>query len=179
VFWEPNLDSGTVLLQRAAGPSAPFDGHYLPSIKFTATRPSAEGLYGVSGEGRGRIPVLLIDGASHEGPLNFVIPHTADVRSSLNAMTRFLGLPRGRVLPDSRITPQRRQRFCPLLRTFDARLCGASHRDIAAVLFGRHRISGPDWHESSLRYATLRLVQDGLELVRHRHRDILRHRGKT
>jgi hypothetical protein len=123
--------------------------------------------------------VVLLGGASMDGPLVFVIPHTTDAQGRLNAVKRFLSLQRGRALPDSRITPQRRQRFRQLLRTVDARSCGASYRDIAAALFGRHRISGPDWHESSHRYTIIRLVQDGVELVRGRYRDILRHRGKA
>lgn len=178
MFWGIDLDSGIVLLQQAVGRSVHSDARPLPDIKLTAIRPSAEGRYGVCGEKRDRIPVLFLGVASPEGPLDFVIPYTANTQGSLNAITRFLSLQRGRALPDSRITPQRRQRFRQLLQTFDARSCGASHRDIAAALFGRHRISGPDWHESSLRYATLRLVHDGVELVRGRYRDILRHRGR-
>lgn len=178
VFWETTLDSGTVLLQQAVGRSVHSDDRPLPDIKLTAIRPSAEGSYGVCGEKRDRIPVLLLGVASPEGPLDIVIPFTADTQCSLNAVMRFLSLQRGRALSDSRITPQRRQRFRQLLRTFDARSCGASHRDIASTLFAKHRISAPDWHESSLRYVTLRLVHDGVELVRGRYRDILRHRGR-
>jgi hypothetical protein len=179
VFWETDLDSGTVVLGAAAGRPV---ASVLPaniSTRFTVIRQSAEGLYGVCGDKQSRMQVVLLDGASIDCPLVFVIPHTADTQGRLNAVKRFLSLQRGRALPDSRVTPQRRQRFRQLLRTFDARSCGASYRDIAAALFGRHRISGPDWHESSHRYTIIRLVQDGVELVRGRYRDILRHRGKA
>jgi hypothetical protein len=123
--------------------------------------------------------VVLLAEASPEDPLDLVIPFAVQSQGRLNAATRFLNLQRGRAIADSRITPQRRYRFQKLLRTYDARTCGASHREVAAVLFGKHRVSGPDWHESSLRYATLRLVQDGLALVCGGYRDILGHRGKV
>jgi hypothetical protein len=173
------MDSGTVVL--GVGVGRPV-ASVLPaniSTRITVIRQSAEGPYGVCGDMQSRMPVVLLDGASIDGPLVFVISHTADTQGRLNAVKRFLSLQRGQALPDNRITPQRRQRFRQLLRTVDARSCRASHRDIAAAFFGRHRISGPDWHESSQRYTIIRLVQDGVKLVRGRYRDILRHRGKA
>jgi hypothetical protein len=179
VFWDAGVDHAIIFLKTADDPLPYADAIVRPKIGINAVRTSADGLYAVCGHRRFRMPVVLLAGSSPEGPLDIVIPLTADTQGRLNAAIRFLSLKRGRAIADSRITPQRRHRFQKLLRTFDARTRGASHREIAAALFGSHRISAPDWHESSLRYATLRSVQDGLALVRGGYRDILRHRSKA
>jgi hypothetical protein len=179
VFWETDLDAGMVLLQ---GPGSNFgkaDVDHVPSIKFTEVRSSVEGIYGVCGDNRGRMPILLLAGSPPDKPLAFVVPFRTTAPGRLTAVARFLSLQRGKMLPDKRLTPQRRQRLRQLLRTFDARSSGASHRDIAAALFCRHRVAGPDWHESSLRYAVIRLVHDSAALVQGRYRTILHHRGNT
>lgn len=102
---------------------------------------------------------------------------TPDAQNWLVSATRFMRLLRGKPVPDSRITSQRRSRLRQILRALDARYCGASHRAIAEALFGNHLISGPDWHESSLRYATIRLIRDGQALVEGGYLELLKHRG--
>jgi hypothetical protein len=179
VFWEADLDTGVVLLQGLVSTSGQADVDHVPSIKFTEICSSVEGTYGVCGDKRDRVPILLLGGASPDRPLAFVISFGNTAPGRLTAVARFLSLQRGRMLPDTRLTPLRRQRLRQLLRSFDARSSGASHRDIAAALFCRHRVAGPDWHESSLRYAVIRLVHDCAALVQGRYRTILQHRGNT
>jgi hypothetical protein len=173
VFWDISIDTGYALLHRSSG--LPIDESQSP--KLTAARIGKEGLFAVVGENRHRMSVLFSPGTATDGPLIVAIPVGSDAQRWLISAMRFLALLRGKPSPDLRITPQRRSRLRQMLRVFDARTCGASHRDIASVLFGEHRISRPDWHESSLRYATIRLIRDGNALVDRGHRALLKHRG--
>jgi hypothetical protein len=145
--------------------------------KLASTRQGDEGLFAVIGEKKYRMPVFLEPAASPDGPFNVAVPVGPDAPKRLISATRLLGLFSGKPVPDARLTPQRRARLRQMLRVFDARSCDASHREIAAALFGKHRISGPDWHESSLRYTTLRLVRDASAVVSGGYRELLNPRG--
>ena len=179
VFWDADLDTGYVMLQETVGTSGRSAARQFPTIEFTSSGPSTEGVYGVCGKKSWRMPVLLLGGASPDEPLAFVVAFGATSQARLTAVARFLSLQRGKMVPDGRLTTQRRQRLRRLLRCFDARRSGASHREIAVALFGEHRVGGPDWHESSLRFSVIRLVRDGAALVQGRYRDILQLRGSV
>ena len=69
---------------------------------------------------------------------------------------------------------QRRQRLTLALRALDAHLEGNSYRAIAAVLFGKHRVTDRTWKTHDLRSRTIRLVQSGLILARGGYRALLR-----
>lgn len=176
MFWDIDLDTGCVMLRENMSASGPAGVEDVLRIKFTEIRSGVEGTYGVCWHNRERMPVLLLGGASLDRPLEFVVPFGTASQGRLAAVARFLSLRHGKMSPDGRLTSQRRQRLRQLLRSFDARSSGASHRDIATALFGKHRVAGPDWHESSLRYAVIRLVKDGAALVDERYSDILQHR---
>jgi hypothetical protein len=60
------------------------------------------------------------------------------------------------------------------LRALDAHLEGNSYRAIAAVLFGKHRVSDRSWKTHDLRSRTIRLVQHGLLLARGGYQALLR-----
>lgn len=71
---------------------------------------------------------------------------------------------------------QRRQRLTLALRAADGRTEGNSYREIAEGLFGKHRIPDRGWKTHDLRNRTIRLVQNGLALIRGGYRKLLRSR---
>jgi len=60
------------------------------------------------------------------------------------------------------------------LRALDARMDGATYREIAEVLFPNERISERDWGTHDLRNRIIRLAQTGFALMRGRYRALLR-----
>lgn len=65
-----------------------------------------------------------------------------------------------------------------MLRALDGRIEGASHFEIAHVLFGPRLVVAAQWQESSFRYATLRLVRDGHKMIDGGYRQLLRFRRR-
>ncbi|WP_410001655.1 DUF2285 domain-containing protein [Sphingosinicella rhizophila] len=77
--------------------------------------------------------------------------------------------------PDpQRLTRQRRRRLLLALRGLDARLAGASYREIAEALFGPVPLTGDaDWNSHDLRDRTIRLARLGVKLMRGDYRRLL------
>lgn len=141
-------------------------------------RRAPEGEYWLVDDPNGRLPVVLMDGASAATPGAVLIPIDADFATRAAAATRLwraaTGQSRGRRL--ERLTRQRRHRLVLTLRALDGRLAGDSYRVIAQGLFGRTRIpTGAGWKTHELRDRTIRLARAGLELMRGRYLDLLRH----
>ncbi|SPP98015.1 conserved protein of unknown function [Bradyrhizobium vignae] len=65
------------------------------------------------------------------------------------------------------------------LRATDGWLEGNSYRIIAQGLFGKSRIPDRGWKTHDLRSRTIRLVRQGLRLIRGGYRDLLRHKDKS
>jgi hypothetical protein len=82
------------------------------------------------------------------------------------------GRPAGPALHE--LSPQRRQRLALALRALDARVEGNSYREIAEGLFGPRRIPERAWKSDDLRNRTIRLVRDGIALMRGGYRALLR-----
>jgi hypothetical protein len=72
------------------------------------------------------------------------------------------------------LSPQRRQRLALTLRALDARIERNSYREIAEGLFGPRRIPERAWKSDDLRNRTIRLVKDGVALMRGGYRALLR-----
>lgn len=70
-------------------------------------------------------------------------------------------------------TPLRDIRLVNTLRALDGHLSGASYRVIAECLFGSARIDAEPWKSSSIRDATIRLVRNGVALMRGSYRKFL------
>ena len=70
---------------------------------------------------------------------------------------------------------QRRDRLIQSLRALDARQDGATYRAIAAALFGEDRVPTRSWKTHDLRNRTIRIVQNGQELMRGGYFDLLRY----
>ena len=69
---------------------------------------------------------------------------------------------------------ERRRRFVLMMRALDAWLAGHSYREIAEGLFGKERVRGRSWKDHDLRSLTIRLVKNGIALMRGGYRALLR-----
>lgn len=77
---------------------------------------------------------------------------------------------RGHVRPAK---PLRDIRLINTLRALDGHLSGASYRVIAECLFGSARLNVEPWKSSTIRDATVRLVRNGVALMRGGYRKFL------
>ena len=109
--------------------------------------------------------------------LRYEFPGLAGMEAKLLTLRRLVGLvrlgrfPRG-LFPLPPV--QRARRWMMALRALDARREGATHREIAAALFGETRVDA-DWDGSSayLRCRVQRLIRLGEALVQGGYRDLL------
>lgn len=65
------------------------------------------------------------------------------------------------------------RRIVRTFRALDARLSGASYREIAIGLVGPERVRDEPWKCSSIRDATIRLVRRGVAFMRSGYRKLL------
>ena len=82
------------------------------------------------------------------------------------------GRPQGE--PLHALPANRRRRLARALRALDARVDGATYREIAEVIFPTERISERDWRTSDLRNRIIRLARTGFALMRGGYRALLR-----
>lgn len=178
VFWAPEVDTGAVIL--VSTPSflrTPNDPQL--ALKRAVIRSSPDGRDLVHGTDPASVNVTLFGGAKPHHPLSAIVPLDADTPDRLVAVRRLWRSLRDRPEPDTRLTPERRRRSRQMLQAVDGRACGASHHEVAEVLFGKPRVAAELWHESSLRYTTIRLVRDGLTMIHGAYRDLLHHRHRS
>jgi hypothetical protein len=79
------------------------------------------------------------------------------------------------------LSDARRKRLVLALRALDGRLDGATHREIAAALFGVNAVAERDWISHELRDRTARLVRLGVTMMSGGYRRLLVHpyRGRS
>jgi len=108
--------------------------------------------------------------------LSVVIPLDGDFPVRAAAASRLWARTHGRAPSEApcSLTKQRRDRLILMLRALDGHLAAASYREIAEVMFGADRLEREPWKTSSLRDRTIRLVKDGIALMRHGYRKLLR-----
>ena len=82
------------------------------------------------------------------------------------------GRPQG--APLHALSSYRRQRLALALRALDARMDGATYREIAEVLLPSHRIAKRDWRTHDVRNRIVRLVKTGFALAQDGYRALLR-----
>jgi hypothetical protein len=73
------------------------------------------------------------------------------------------------------LSKTQRDRLSKGLRALDGRLEGASYREIAAVLFGTHRLPERSWKTHDLRDRTIRLCKLAVDLMQGDYRQLLLH----
>jgi len=109
-------------------------------------------------------------------PLSIELPLDANSDLRLQAAHRFWCAIEGRRLGASplALSPRRRGRFVLMMRALDAWLAGRSYREIAEGLFGPERVRSRSWKDHDLRSLTIRLVKNGIALMRGGYRALLR-----
>ena len=176
IFWTPIADPGVILLHTASFASSD-SGVAEEFIRAHVIDRTDAGHLRISIAGE-RLEIIRIDPDSG-GILVAVIILDDNTPDRLHALSRFSAmLSRRPVPPDKRLTLQRRRRTRQMLRVFDARMVGATYREIAIAIYGDARISAEPWKTSSLRDAVIGLVEGSfamtgggyLQLLRHRHR---------
>lgn len=118
---------------------------------------------------------LLLSGFRRNGPLALVLPLDGLFESRLEAGRRLLQrLVSGRASKPCGFTAHRCRRLKLVLRALDGCLAGEGYRTIARILFPGRVPTGSGWRTDSARSRTVRLVRDGLALMRGGYLDLLR-----
>lgn len=175
VFWAPEVDSSVVLLA-AAPPTLPTETARATILQPDKTRRASDGLYIAHGHGRAMAYSVLLGLGRIDEPAVVLVPLGGSATERLSATDRLWRTAGDRPTTDTRVTRQRRLRLRQMLRAVDGHTARASHRQIAQAIFGGKRVDAELWHESSLRYATMRLLRDGQAMVDGGYRKLLRTR---
>ena len=177
VFWRPDVLPIVVPLAstRVVG-ARPLDIGALGDV--IAERVGADGRHVIIRTEDGDLRLWLADPSIQ--PLAAVLPLDDDLpvraAAALRLWARMAGQAGGRDGEPPTLTRQRRDRLMLMIRALDGHLANASYRQIAEVLFGADRIEREVWKTSSLRDRTIRLVKDGVVLMRAGYRKLLRGR---
>lgn len=177
MFWRPDIDPAVLCLT---------SGDYAPDALHVAADPRRwRGRVAVIGSNRGdgRHVVLQVDGAS------FRLWLTRSRRSDARGFGVWLPFDRyfaeraalaisfwqsaadppvsaATVRAVMIVPPQTGRTRRRILRAVDARLAGASYREIAAALFGEAEVGNVrDWKNHPTRAVVIRLVRTGLRLI--------------
>ncbi|MDH4985055.1 DUF2285 domain-containing protein [Aminobacter anthyllidis] len=118
--------------------------------------------------------ITLLYGTDCAHPLAAIVPLDTKASERLSSLDRFIRSSNGSSVPDKRLTSSQRTRLGRMLRALDGRIEGASHFEIAHVLFGSRFVIAAEWQESPFRYATLRLIRDGRKMIDGGYRQLLR-----
>ncbi|WP_430261327.1 DUF2285 domain-containing protein [Neorhizobium sp. IRS_2295] len=171
IFWTPQVDPAAIILTTGPAPDGPpftaEDVHahvilqYDEALVRLEMRRESFDVALTALSSRQALAALLI--------LDDLLP------DRLTALARFWAAIKNRRAPaDPRVTPQRQRRARLMLRVVDARVAGASYRQIAAQLFPNLKHNSATWVENPVRETTVRLARDGLAFVRGGYRKILR-----
>ncbi|MBX9647540.1 MAG: DUF2285 domain-containing protein [Xanthobacteraceae bacterium] len=177
MFWAPEALS-TVLSLREASSFGGSERYYLDLTRVPGNefRRGPDAWHGILPLG-GAIHRVCLPNIPDGGSLFAVelrLDANFDIR--LRAARRLLSAIEGRRLPTPPLAlpRQRRRRLILTIRALDAWLQGHSYREIAEGLFGEARVMGRSWRAHDLRSQIIRLVQNGLAMMRGGYRALLR-----
>lgn len=182
MFWSPDVLATTIILAPAEFETVPSTLLFQPDAwpGETLIREYPDGVHLLLRDGRHRhqlwIRELPVGGAPLAVllPLDDMTPHRAEA-----ALRFWRHVRMGKGTDAPKLAKQRLARLCTCLRATDAWLDGASYRTIATALFGSRRVEREVWRTASLRDTTIRLVRDGLRLMRGGYLDLLRRGGRS
>lgn len=172
VFWSPEIDTSVVMLA-IAPPNLPIGSAYPTIVRPDKVRRASDGLYLAHGRGRAAAYSVLLGQSHIDGSVVALVPFDTSAPERIMASERLWRTLEGRPLRDTRLTMQRRRRLRHMMRAVDGKTAHASHREIAKTIFGRRRVETELWHDSSLRYTTMRLVRDGTAMIAGGYRKLL------
>jgi hypothetical protein len=177
VFWRPEVLPTVIPLAAARFANArPLDINTLGDV--LAERTGADGRHVIVRSTDGDLRLLLTEPADQ--PLAVVLPLDDELQTRAAAALRLwvhmVGQEAAAEPEPPSLTRQRRDRLLLMVRALDGHLDRASYREIAEGLFGADRIEREAWKTSSLRDRTVRLVRNGVALMRAGYRKLLRGR---
>ena len=180
IFWRADCDASVLAVETLPVPRRDGDAFDVRHFDHLAT---------VLRCPDGHEHLLLSDGVHHlqidvtagsllDGPVcfHYELSGFRHIEAKTLTLRRLLLLCRLGRFPRGLFPPERRaRRWAMALQAYDAVQAGASHRDIAAALFGE-KIVKEDWKGRSdyLRLRTQRLVRTAEKLVNGGYRDLLR-----
>jgi len=169
VFWRPEIAPGLVVPfeERAEGGTAESRS-WRPN---GARRRDDESLHVRMPEG---LQLQYRGSAKPGGPLLVVLAFDQDFGLRVRAVERLNRAVAGLAPPASQMTTAQRERLAKSLAALDGDLGGDSYRTIAASVFGPEAIEREAWRTSSVRAATIRLVQAGRRMMRGGYLKLLR-----
>ena len=171
VFWLPDARASAVILVES--PTGAGELRFAPSDwpNLRARLHAADGEHLILGQGRDQYQLWLPDPPCELAPLAAVVPQDELTLFRADSAGHFWRFMRGHSRPSA---PSCDPRVVNALRALDGHLSGASYRVIAKCLFGSARVDAEPWKSSSIRAATIRLVRNGLALMRGGYRKFLR-----
>lgn len=177
IFWAPEALSTVLSLHafgaRRNGGQCAFDWTMFAGGEFRHGPDGWHGIVPLAGAmHRLYLPAMPVKGA----PISLELPVDANSDMRLQAADRFCRAMTGRRLGASPLSfpLRRRRRFALMMRALDAWIAGHSYREIAGGLFGEERLRGRSWKDHELRSLTIRLVKNGIALMRGGYRALLR-----
>jgi len=140
---------------------------------------TADGAQHILFKDSGHCVQMHVRGADVTEPVHLlmdIIPRHGVLKFQLRALESFNNLITGQTSRQKHIAAEpSSQRLCAALRVLDARLAGASYRDIAVALFGLGRVK-EDWNapDEHLKNRIRRAAKRGMFLVEGGYRTLLR-----
>ncbi len=177
VYWTPEVDPGVILLVNTP-PLLTEDAHVQAALPPAVSQRDELGEHMRTFSAANGCQIALVHGTESTNALAAIVPLDAKASERLSSLDRFVRSFKGRNLPDRRLTSSQRTRLRHMLRALDGRDEGASHFEIAHVLFGSRFVVAAEWQESPFRYATLRLMRDGRKMIDGGYRQLLRSRRR-
>lgn len=173
VLWLPRHDPRLLLLTTLS--ASLVDGPALRDAKPAGLLDAPEGAYLDLLALAPARQALIASAVGDDQPLALVLPLDGLFESRLEAGRRLLKrLVSGKASKSYGFTAHRRRRLKLVLRALDGCLAGEGYRDIARGLFLGRVPAGSGWRTDSARSRTVRLVRDGLALMRGGYLDLLR-----
>ncbi|WP_420846627.1 DUF2285 domain-containing protein [Methylocystis parvus] len=170
IIWLPEARASAVIL--VASPTNRGELRFTPSHwpDLRKRLRTKDGEHLILGTGRNQHQLWLPDPPREGTPLAAAIPHDKMTPHRIEAAMNFWRFAGGRARP---ARPLRDSRLVNTLRALDGHLSGASYRVIAQCLFGSAWIDAEPWKSSSIRDVTIRLVRNGVALMRGGYRKFL------
>ncbi len=172
VFWNPDDYAKVVILEPA--PSAVSSRSFtLANIPANSLRRDAEdGAHVIVHVATMALQLWIINAGDQYAPLAAVLPLDGSVGDRAEATLRLWRL-LAHGGASSGETERNNDKLVSALRALDAKLDGASYRMIAEAIFGADQISAEPWKTSSRRDAIIRLVRNGIAMMRGKYRSLL------
>jgi len=177
IFWSPAAVSSVLTLMPA--PKLFSDLYHPELTDVQAAREGPEGTYTIY-SADAPTQLLMFSDRLPRKPLVAAVPIDAEFLSRIEALTRFWRVLNGRrLVADTRLTHQQRQRLRLMLQAIDGRMNGASYREIAVAIYGEGRVASDPWKTSPLRDSVIGLVESGSAAVAGGYLKLLRHRRRS